>query len=263
MRLTDRDIQILLKVHECGWLSTSQIKRYFFDHATPRAVNKRLQVLTEGKYLYNERISLTNEYFFRLGSQGKQALADQAELDVENIHIPRQLPIQLKHFSTINDLRWHFEQSLERLNGTLDFFFTDRELKGLLGDSKIIPDALLDFKLNQADQMRQFIVALEYDAGTENPQYFGRDKVKKYADEVAGERGIFGTAELRVAVFADTRNRVVQLIRYSMQFLPKGRRFLFVSLEDLDGNTDIGDRIFIDPRSASSNGQVDLCSLIE
>ena len=45
MRLTERDIQILLKVNECMWLSTSQIKRYFFQDNTMRAVNKRLRSL--------------------------------------------------------------------------------------------------------------------------------------------------------------------------------------------------------------------------
>ena len=77
MRLTDRDINILLKVHQCGWLSTRQIKRYFFANATDRAVTKRLRLLSDNGYVYVKQRARTEQSYFRLGNKGRIVLAEQ------------------------------------------------------------------------------------------------------------------------------------------------------------------------------------------
>jgi hypothetical protein len=260
MQLTDRDIQILKKVNECLWLSTSQIKRCFFADTTTRAVSKRLRLLVDAKWLSCERASSTDEYFYKLGSQGRDVLTEKVGIDSEGIRIARQLPTQLKHFSTINDLRWYFELAIQKESGALEFFFVDRELKSLLADSAIIPDVLVSFTIGESGQMKKYIVAVEYDAGTENPQYFGRDKVKRYSETFRDGKLISGAPDLRVVVFADTRARIVQLIRYSMKFLRKDRIFLFASLEDLSKGFGLRDYIFVNPQQSNVTS---LYSLIE
>ncbi|GEM_PF-2175858 len=262
MRLTDRDIDILRKINECSWLSTKQIKRCFFETTTKRAVNKRLRLLVDAGYLFCDRNSSTEEYFFRLGVKARQILEEHG-LESDGIYIPRTLPVQLKHFSTINDLRWYAEQAIQKKNGILDFFFVDRELKGMLGNSLVIPDALLSFTLGQGSMMKRNVVALEYDAATENPQYFGRDKVRKYVLEFVNRNGVFATENLRVLVFADSRKRIVQLIKHSMKFLDKQVKFLFGSLEDLEQYGDLFATIFIDPTKSEVRSGMHLISLLD
>lgn len=262
MRLTDRDIDILRKVNECSWLSTKQIKRNFFETTTKRAVNKRLRLLVDVGYLFCDRTSSTKDYFFRLGVKARQILEEHG-LESDGIYIPRTLPVQLKHVSIINDLRWYAEQSIQKKNGNLDFFFVDRELKGMLGNSLVIPDALLSFTLGQGSMMKRSVVTLEYDAATENPQYFGRDKVRKYALAFASRNGIFATEGLRVVVIADSRKRIVQLIKHSMKFLDKQIKFLYGSLEDLEQHSDLFATIFIDPTRNEIKGERHLISLLD
>lgn len=262
MRLTGRDIQMLLKVNECQWLSTSQIKRYFFALTTNRAVNKRMKVLVDEGYLCCGRTSSTEDYFFRISQKAKSLLVEHG-LDADSIHVPHRLPVQLKHFAAINDLRWHAEQSIRKHQGVLEFFFADRELKGVLGASPVIPDALLGFKLNREHLVQQHVVALEYDAAAENPQYFGRDKVSKYISAIERRDGVFATPDLRVVVFADSRKRIVQLIRHSIKFLNGRSMFLFGSLEDLEREGDLFAPIFIDPARVGGSERERLVSLVE
>ena len=262
MRLTERDIQILLKVNECYWLSTTQLKRYFFPSTTLYAINKRLKILTDQGYLGCQRLSRTEEYYFRLGNEGKNILLEMTDLDSKNIVIPRRFPVQLKHFSTLNDLRWHCEKAINQKKGKFNFFFIDRELKGLLHDSIIIPDVLFSFSLFQDGIDQRYIIALEYDAATENPQYFGRDKVKKYCQAFDNSHPIISHNNFQVITFADTRKRIVQLIRHSVKFINERMKFLFASIEDLKEYGDFLADIYIDPQRCNLNDEKIMCSII-
>lgn len=262
MKLTNRDIQILLKINECLWLSTKQIKSYFFPSTTMRAINKRLKMLVNEGYLICRQPSKTEEYYFKLGKKAKHVLIEETEIDSEHISTTCRFPAHLKHFSTLNDLRWYFETSINNKQGELHFFFVDRELPDLLGNLLIIPDILVSFSVPQEGQLKRYMIALEYDAGTENPQYFGRDKVKKYYE--AYERGhfIFTNNNSLVVTFADSTKRVDQLIKYSKKFIDDRIQFLFASLEDLKMQSDIFANIYVDPKQNEQNKERDLCSLI-
>lgn len=254
MRLTERDIQMLRKLHQCYWLSTSQIKRYFFANTSRRAINKRLFILMTAQYIFAKRLSRMTECYYRLGARGKTVLMERLDMSDDDITIPLKLPVQLKHFSTINDIRWYFERDIEKRDGAIDFFLMDRELKGMLSDSNIIPDALIGFRLNQ-NQLTQ-LYAIEYDAGTENPQYFGRDKVKKYYAALESKHRLFMDVEPQVLVYADTRNRVASLIKHSMRFLSSELQFWFCALADIPQAEGILSAIYLNPVAGLSGNRL-------
>lgn len=263
MRLTERDIQILQKVNECLWLSTTQLKRYFFPSTTLYAVNKRLKILADQGYLACKRLSKTEEYHFRVGITGKSVLIEWTGMDSRDIVIPRQFPAQLKHFSTLNDLRWFCETAIQNIRGQLHFFLMDRDIKRLLPDSRVVPDALFRFAIPLQGNLKEYLVAVEYDAGTENPQYFGRDKIKKYVQAMVEDYSIFARPDLHVVTFADTRKRIVQLIRHSIKFMHSDMNFLFVSMDDLVEKGDLFANIFVNPHHLENSNGTILCSLIE
>jgi hypothetical protein len=263
MRLTERDLQILLKVHECLWLSTQQIKRYFFVGATDRAVNKRLKLLVDNKLLFCHRISPVDEFYFKIGTQGRTVLESQTKLNHVDFRIHRKFPAQLHHFSRLNDLRWYVEKSVTKHSGQLQFFLVDRELKGLLKDSLVIPDALASFWTGSDNCNKRHIIAIEYDSGTENPQFFGRDKVSKYHESIPRGLDLFNYPNFTILVFADYRKRIVQLIRHSIKFLDPKLRFLFGSFNDLNNCGDLFTDIFIDPQQCDMTNGYRPCSLIK
>ncbi len=261
MRLTERDIQILLKLNWCYWLNTTQIRRYFFQGTTLRTINKRLKLLVDEGYIFSHQPSKTEEYFFRLANKGRTILLERTDLDKSDVHVPRKLPTQLKHFATLNDLRWYCDQAILKMRGKLNFFYIDRELKSMFNSSILIPDILLKFSIEQSHLQHRYVFAIEYDAGTENPQYFGRDKVKKYYEAIDGGHPFISNNDLIIIVFADTRKRVVQLIRHSLKFLNKQLRFLFGSLEDLIEHDDLFAEIYIDPQQEFANKKDLMCSI--
>ncbi|MCA9731894.1 MAG: replication-relaxation family protein [Deferribacteres bacterium] len=243
MRLTKRDYEMLWRINQCMWLSTTQLKREFFPDTTDRAIQKRLKVLVGQGFLFAKQRSLTEEQFFRLGSKARQALIDNFGIGHKAVQIPRAFPTQLKHFSTLNDIRWYLERSVAQRKSELSFIYVDKELKRLMKEALIIPDILCSFMLTD----QKFVLAIEYDAGTENPQYFGRDKVKKYVRELDAGMGIFGYPQICVLVFADTRQRILSLIQSSLKFLNQKSPFYFASLEDLQKQNDLLAEIYINP----------------
>jgi hypothetical protein len=263
MRLTDRDIKILLKVNDCYWLSTMQLKRYFFPGTTLRAVNKRLKLLADQDYLFGQQPSRSEEYYFRLRNKGRNVLIEKANLNADDIRLPQKLPTQLKHFSTLNDLRWHCEQSILAIQGQLKFFFIDRELKSMFPGTRIIPDILSSFAIGRNNTKQRILIAIEYDAGTENPQYFGRDKLQSYAERTYHGHAPLGHEELIVLIFADTRKRIVQLIRHSMRYLDCQCSFFFGALEDLKERNSIFAEIYINPARKIGLNNKPMCSFLK
>lgn len=111
--------------------------------------------------------------------------------------------------------------------------------------------------------MIEMVFAVEYDAGTENPRYFGRDKVKKYHDEYVHGNTLFRHSHFKVLVFADTRQRVLSLFKSSLPFLDVSLSFYFAALDDLHQCQNIFDRIYISQRCLKHGNENVLCSILD
>ncbi|MCI0552065.1 MAG: replication-relaxation family protein [Anaerolineae bacterium] len=255
-------MHILRKVCECRWLSTRQIKRYFFPDTTDRAVNKRLRLLVDARYLFCDRSSRTDEYFFRIGTQGHMVLDEAMNGGSTEICVPRRLPSQLEHFAKLNDIRFYCETACKRIGAAFEAFWVDQEIKGVLGnDSPIVPDALWSLQMPGRDGMRRVLIAFEY-AHTETVRYFG-SKVKRYNSAVEQGLSIIAATKFRVAVLADTRQRIVQLVRHYLEHSLRHVPFLFGAFDDLEKHGDILADIFIDPHRGLGNNGNALHSLID
>jgi hypothetical protein len=258
--LTDRDLQIIQKLNAAGWLTTRQIRDYFFPGKSTNAVSKRLRKLIEGNYLAMARTSSTEQGLYRLAGQGKLALLEQMECSEKEVSIPTHLPRKIKHFTATNDLRFYFENNIEGAGAQLLYFFGgDRELGRyyehphsisdsvivLLRGYKIIPDALAKISTNYEGNTRELSLAIEYDAGTEHAAFFGRTKIKQYAALFAQNQDIVG--DFKVLTFADRTARIVGLMREAVKHLPPQHVFYFALLEKLAQRGWATSEIFLDP----------------
>ncbi|HEV2707847.1 MAG TPA: replication-relaxation family protein [Pyrinomonadaceae bacterium] len=257
--LTERDVRIIQKLHAAGWLTTQQIRDYFFPDKSTNAVCKRLRKLVTGGYIAIARTSSTESGLYRVAGKGKITLIEHTLCTEEDISIPTQLPRKLKHFVAVNDLRLYFEEHLCGAEVTLLYFFSERELARyyehpeLLSEStivylkryKIIPDALAKVRITSQGAVRELTLAIEYDAGTEQASFFGRTKIKKYA--ALCEQNYEHLGEFKVITFAESVRRLVSLMRQTMFYEPPRHLFYFASPEKLQRPQWAKADIFLEP----------------
>lgn len=258
VKITERDLRILQKLSAAGWLTTEQLRNYFFPTKSTRAVCKRLRKLILGGYIVAARTSSTEPALYRLTSRGNQALIEHTALSEEDISIPKQLPRKIRHFNAINDLRFYFEQ----LDGThgikIRFFFSERELCSyyqdgfgydavliLLHKYGIVPDAIAKLSIVSDGTAREVTIALEYDAGTEHATFFGRTKVKHYT--ALFEENSEWLGDFKVLTFARTTKRVVSLMQQTVEHQPPFHLFLFTVMEQLNQSGWEIREFFLDP----------------
>lgn len=123
---------------------------------------------------------------------------------------------------------------------------------------------MLSFEILQESNIKKrYIIALEYDSGSENPQYVGRDKIQKYVDEYHNGHKIFSHKNLKVVIFADNTKKTIQLIKHSKKFLNNSMTFLFASLEDLYNKHNLFAPIYINPLKIDLKKNEFMCSLLD
>jgi hypothetical protein len=206
MRLTPRCINLLRLLRTARWLTTSQVHRRFFSHATSDAVRKRLRKLTADGYLVMVRQQRMSQALFTLGREGKRILEGKG---AEAVNLERKPPAQIHHFSGINDLRIAAE-----LGGCLSYFFACWELPGLGWRQPIIPDGIFT--------MKDRTFALEFDRGVEGVQFFVRTKIAAY------QRGLDGVPLSAVLIVTDSTTRMASLAN---AIGDAGGRVLFSTLD--------------------------------
>lgn len=257
--ITERDVKIIQKIHAAGWLTTQQIRDYFFPGRSTNAVCKRLRKLAQSGHIAIARAGSTELGLYRLAGQGKRVLIEHTLCAETDISIPTQIPRKLKHFIAVNDLRFRFEQLSETSGMELHFFFSERELgryyehPHLLSDStiallrryKIIPDALAKVSICCEGEQRELILALEYDAGTENTTFFGRTKINHYSALFLHNHEHLG--DIHVLTFTPSLRRLVSLMRQTMLYKPPRHLFYFALLEKLERSQWAESDIFLDP----------------
>jgi len=218
MRLTSRCIAILTLVSAGKWLTTGQLKRRFFAHASADACRKRLRALAKEGYLIRRQAHCMAEAVFAVGSEGRRALE---KLGVEGSAPERRPPRQLDHLVGINDLRIAAE-----LTGGMSHFFACWELPALKWSYPIIPDAV--FSVGSAS------FAAEFDRGMEGLRFFVRTKLPFY------DRGLAGLPLAGVVVIAENRARMDSLARVIGE---RSGSYWFTTIDQLRRHT-LAARIF-------------------
>jgi hypothetical protein len=154
VRITERDVAMLVKCAICRWLTTDDLKRLYFPEATLNAVQKRLRKLAEAGYLRSCREHPTAEAVHALGPKGKP-LVEEKGIEVA---LQVEVPKQLEHLLGINEIRVAVETSAVEVV----YFFSCQELTHLGWAYPLIPDAVFAVR---APGQRTFFV--EYDRSTE------------------------------------------------------------------------------------------------
>jgi hypothetical protein len=154
VRLTDRDMRMLVKCTVCRWLTTTQIKRLYFPKATLNAVQKRLRRLSEAGYVRTYREHPTSEAIHAVGPKGKPLVEEKGFEAAPGAEVPRQI----EHLLGVNEIRTAVEVGPVRIA----YFFAHWQLSNLGWTYQVIPDAVLAV---QSPGRRTFIV--EYDRSTE------------------------------------------------------------------------------------------------
>src|SRR5437867_1919886 len=90
--LTPRDLRIFQKLNAAGWLTSRQIRDYFFCGKSTNAVCKRLRKLSAGGYIACAMTSSTESALYRLSGKGRLALLEQTRCGESDVIIPNQLP---------------------------------------------------------------------------------------------------------------------------------------------------------------------------
>ena len=154
LRITERDMRLLVKCAVCRWLTTDALKQLYFPEATLNAVQKRLRKLAEAGYLRSYREHPTAEAIHALGPKGK-LMVEERGIEVA---FQAEVPRQLEHLLGLNAIRLCVEMS----RVPIIYFFSWQELRGLGWTYAVIPDAVFAVR---APERRTFFV--EYDRGTE------------------------------------------------------------------------------------------------
>ena len=257
--LTQRDLELLLKLNAAGWLSTGQIRDWFFPDRSTNAVCKRLRRLAASKYVSMVRMSSTEQALYRLASRGKRALIEHLSCEETDISTPTQLPRKIDHFIAINDLRLCFDRMRKDRSVDLSFFFSEREiasnakrlrpgvdvLLSLFGRYRIVPDAVAGLRIIQDGMKRTLNLALEYDAGTEHLAFFGRTKVAQYTKLFLDAQDII--ADFKVLTVADSVKRIVSLMQQTVRHNPPRHLFYFALRERLYETPRATADLFLDP----------------
>jgi len=193
IRLTDRDVQMLVKCGICRWLTTDQLKRMYFGDASPNAVQKRLRKLADAGYLRSHREHPTAEYIHAVGPKGKPLVEERG---VE-VAVTSDVPSQIEHLLGVNELRLAVEQGPV----AVAYCFAYWQLADLGWTYPVIPD--LAFAVRAA--RRQAFVA-EYDRGTETMDKL-LEKLQRYG------RGLNGFPLAAVLLVTEGNRRFDPLIR--------------------------------------------------
>jgi Replication-relaxation len=186
VRVTERDVRMLVKCALCRWLTTDQLRRLYFPKASLNAVQKRLRKLADAGYLRSYREHPTAESLHAVGPKGKPLVEEKG---VE-VMAGSDVPGQGEHLRGVNEIRVGVEQATVPVG----FFFAYWQLADLGWRYPVIPDAVFAV---HAPERRVFIT--EYDRGTETLEKLV-GKLRRYAEGLEGfpfEAVLIVTAERR------------------------------------------------------------------
>ena len=155
LRITERDMRLLVKCAVCRWLTTDALKQLYFPEATLNAVQKRLRKLSDAGYLRSHREHPTSEAVHAVGPKGKPLVEEKG---IE-ITLTADVPKQLDHMLGVNEVRIAVETS----GAGVAWFFAYWQLGDLGWTYPVIPDAI--FAIRDEEGRRTFLV--EYDRSTE------------------------------------------------------------------------------------------------
>ena len=258
LALTDRDIAIVLAVHDYRVLTSEQITQLFFGHAKDglRIAQRRLQRLYHHRYLLRRpqpiRVGHGAQAMLYLLDKPGAALLSEYVPDFEQDWNPKDNKIKwnyLLHAVACNDVRVAVKRAANAAGWHVADWRDDRTMKRSHKDEQVsiqlasgkragralIPDAY--FVLVSTTQAFRFF--LEVDRGTEtvvsesdrsNTDF--ASKIKRYLSFYASGRyqARYGSRDMRVLTVTTSERRLANLRAATEEVGGKGR-FWFTTLD--------------------------------
>jgi hypothetical protein len=259
MRLTARDMAVILAVRDYRVLRRDQIQRLLFP--SQNTTNYRLQRLFQHGFL--ERRWRPIEYgqnpgqaIYLLGKKGADLLAKSVDVASEivmrrgvshTVHSPF-----LQHTLSVNEVHIAFALGVQRAGYGIDKWIREDELKavgdyvfssstsGIPRQVAIIPDAY--FALHLGGRRAHFL--LEVDRATETNGRWKR-RVQAYLAYIASGQYSrrFGTTSLRILIITTSLERLTNLQRATVE-VGGGSLFWFTTMELVQPETVLSEPIW-------------------
>jgi len=246
IQLTERDVRVILAVHEYRALERDQIERLFFP--SKNTANDRLSRLYQHRFLERRWLPVAygegmGQAIYLLAERGADVVAEQLGIDRGAVnwkesHNKVGSPF-LEHALMVNDVRITFSLAAQQAGYTIDKWVKEDELKaakeyvqltsasGARRKVAVIPDAY--FVLNLGDKRAHFF--LEVDRATEANKRWAQ-KVQAY--QVYTQSGKyterFGTRSLRVLTVTTGEKRLSNIKRATEE-VSGGQMFWFTTFE--------------------------------
>ncbi len=232
VRLTKRDVRLLVKLNASRWLATRQVQALIFPGTDLSLTRRRLRKLAQEGYVRSIRQHHEAEAFHTVGPKGAALLEARGKKVVRE----QSLPKQLTHFVGINDIRI----AVETGGAPVKYFYAAWELGQFEHFRHLIPDAIFS---TMDGQRRRF--AVEYDCSTESRALIAR-KVTAYLE------GGTSFAWHAVLIICGTASRVRSLAVYLRRMDLPACRFLAAVMADVR-EAGIYGRVFIDLSGAGTH----------
>lgn len=250
LRLTERDIKVILSVHEYRVLRRDQIQRLFFP--SKNTANERLKRLYQHRFLQRRWLPIEygqgmSQAIYLLDERGADMVAerlgvDRGDVSWRNAHNKVGSPF-LEHALMVNDIRIAFTLAAQKQGYGIDKWIKEEELKASRDYVDIttasaarrrvavIPDGY--FILNIGDKRAHFF--LEADRATEANKRWGQrvEAYKVYTRRRYTER--FGTRSLRILTVTTSEKRLANLKR-TTESAEGGQMFWFTTIEQVQSD---------------------------
>ncbi len=251
MRLTERDVRIVLSVYENRFLRRDQIQRIYFPDASLIACNMRLKKLAEHKFLdrlHRPATSVMAQAVYALEKRGADIVASTLQIDRHKVKWSRAQ----------NNVEWLFMDhtlGISEFKVCLDVALASRPEEVLFyqhGDKShlrrisvtgakkkyfvVAPDAFFGIKSGRG----KHIFFLEVDMGTETLARFA-EKVTAYKRywKSGQYKQEYGFNHFRVITVAESERRLANLIKATGK--AGGRQmFLFTTFSAIHGSSPFG-----------------------
>ncbi len=225
VKLTKRDVRLLVKLNASRWLATRQVHAFIFPGTNITAVRRRLRKLTQEGYVRSIRPHHEAEAFHTVGPKGAALL----EARGKKVAREQTLPKQLGHLVGINDIRI----AVETGGASVSYFYAAWELGRFEYFRHLIPDAV--FCITDGRNRR---FAVEYDCSTESRAMLAR-KVTAYLE--GGTSFVWHA----VLIIGETASRVRSIAAYLRRLDLPERRILAAVMADVR-DAGIYGRVFMD-----------------
>lgn len=272
VKLTERDVTLLVDLYKMRFLSIAQIQRLHFP--SEQTTYRRLRLLRSTGHVQMFSSPNIDSSIVHLDKAGAEVVAGHLQVDLgelrwkETSRTPKDYYF-LSHFLAINDFRIALQQACSKspvnLLGFIPESYGEKTIKG--GVTKYIRDAVCDinnsreiightpdavFALEREGKSALFF--LEIDRGTESVSdaekgvlkcvrfylnYLADGKYQRYAQDFAC--GAFKGFRALIVTTSDQRLKNCRVAAKSLDFAAQGKRFVWISTyERIDRDGPVG-----------------------